>query len=173
MPLNIHPLIVHTPVGLLSLYSFLEIISIKRLQSLPYWFYVKAILVIFGSLGTFAALGSGKLIEDQFASRLLETHAWFAVATTLVYLVLAASYLLTWFRWEINKYLEKTYFKQIWLLFDKLREFIMKRSILFCLSGLGFVFLSITGALGGALAYGPDVDPMVRFIYDLFFGDKK
>lgn len=167
MPLNIHPLIVHTPVGLLTLYSFLEIISIKRLRSLPYWFYVKAVLVIFGSLGTFAALASGSLIEDQFSSKLLDVHSNFATGTTVVYTILAVVYLLTWFKDIIDRRLNTISLQKIWNLIDHLRMVLMNRAVLFILSGLGFVLLSITGALGGALAYGSDADPAVSFIYHL------
>lgn len=156
MPLNVHPLIVHLPIGLLTLYSFLEIISVKRLRSLPYWFYVKAILVIFGSAGTFAALASGLLIKDQFASKLLDVHYNFAISSIIVFSILALTYLLTWFP-----------VKSLWAPAEKIRLFLMTRPVLFCLSGFGFILLSITGALGGALAYGPEVDPAASFIYHL------
>ena len=33
----------------------------------------------------------------------------------------------------------------------------------------GRLLLEITGALGGAIVYGPDIDPFVRTIYDLLF----
>jgi len=34
---------------------------------------------------------------------------------------------------------------------------------------IGAVCLTITGALGGAMVYGPTSDPFVSFIYTLFF----
>ena len=34
---------------------------------------------------------------------------------------------------------------------------------------VGIVVITITGALGGAIVYGPEVDPIVSVIYHLFF----
>lgn len=168
MALNIHPFVVHMPIGLLSLYTLLEVISIKKLQSLPYWFFVKAVLVIFGSFGTYAALFTGSLAAGESKTLLVEVHSDFAVLTTIVYTILALAYLLTWFKDKINFILENTKFKKVWILVDSTRGFVMRRLVLFFLSIVGFVLISITGALGGAMVYGPEIDPMVKIIYDLF-----
>lgn len=37
--LNIHPVIVHTPIGLLTLYSIIELLRFKKLQERPYLFF--------------------------------------------------------------------------------------------------------------------------------------
>ena len=168
MALNIHPFIVHMPIGLLSLYTLLEVISIKKLQSLPYWFFVKAILVIFGSLGTYAAIFTGSLAAAESETLLVEVHSDFAFFTTVVYTILAVAYLLTWFKDKVSSILENTKFEKVWILVDSVRGFIMRRPVLFPLSIIGFVFISITGALGGAMVYGPDIDPVVKIIHDLF-----
>ncbi|KKT65723.1 MAG: hypothetical protein UW58_C0021G0001, partial [Candidatus Collierbacteria bacterium GW2011_GWC2_44_30] len=34
----------------------------------------------------------------------------------------------------------------------------------------GLVLLTTTGALGGIMAFGPGVDPLTKFVNDLFFG---
>jgi len=34
---------------------------------------------------------------------------------------------------------------------------------------LGLVLIIITGGLGAAIVYGPNVDPFVNFIYSIFF----
>ena len=168
MALNIHPFVVHMPIGLLSLYTFLEVVSIKKFQTLPYWFFVKAILVIFGSFGAYASLFTGSLVVVEFDFRLLEAHARFAVLSTIVYTILGVIYLLTWLKYKISSILENTRFKKVWYRVDNVRGFLMRRFVLFSLSIIGFIFISITGALGGALVYGPDIDPFVKIIYDFF-----
>lgn len=34
---------------------------------------------------------------------------------------------------------------------------------------LGFVSLVVTGSLGAAIVHGPEIDPIVSFVYHLFF----
>ena len=98
--MNIHPLFVHFPIGLLAVYSFLELgtyaFPIVRRQA---WaFPVKAFLLFAGVLAAFAALGTGGMAEELVEGLvpndfILEVHAPFAAAKTLVYLVLAVAYL--------------------------------------------------------------------------------
>ena len=96
-----------------------------------------------------------------------EIHVDFAITTTVVYTILAVVYSLTWFKDPICRRLNAGLLHKVWNSVDRIREILMNRVVLFILSGLGFVLLSITGALGGALAYGPDVDPVVSFLYHL------
>lgn len=42
-------------------------------------------------------------------------------------------------------------------------------AILGTAAALGLVAITITGGLGASIVYGPDVDPVVHFIYSLFF----
>ena len=58
--MDLHPIIVHFPVALLTLYGIFELFSVRRIARKPYWFYVKAVLVIFGALGALAAWLTGE-----------------------------------------------------------------------------------------------------------------
>lgn len=167
--LNIHPILVHFPIGLLTVYSLLEIISIKKLRALPFWFQVKAVMLITGVIGSWAAFASGSLIEDEFNSNLLEVHSSFAVATVVVYIIMAASYSVIWLEPWLTPRLTATWMKKIWQWKIIAARFIQKRAVICLLAVIGLVVLTITGALGGAIVYGPDIDPVVSFIYYIFF----
>lgn len=170
--LNIHPAIVHTPVGLLTIYSLLEFLRFKKLLARPYWFYIKAALVIVGFGGAIAAYLTGDLLEDAFrGEKLLEVHSNFALVTSILYGVIAAGYLVLWFQKECGSwaFLKNKNVAKIWQMKLALANFLQKTWVAVPLALAALICIFITGALGGAIAYGPDVDPMVSFIYKLFF----
>lgn len=171
MPPIIHPAVVHIPIGLLTVYSILEFVRFKKVLAQPYWFYIKAILVIFGTLGTFVALQTGELIEDLFQSSLMETHSTFATATTIVYGIIAGAYLVLWIEVDAAnwKFLRLGGVDKLWKVLTVLSRIILKPWLVVLLSLLALSLLTITGALGGALVHGPEVDPVVSFVYHLFF----
>lgn len=166
--LNIHPAIVHTPIGLLTLYSMLEILRFKKLLNRTYWFYVKAVLVIVGFGGSLLAIGSGLLIKSEFVGdKVVEVHFWLGIITAILYGIIAFSYLVAWIQKEIYPF---AFFKiGLWKFLVRIETFIQKSWILVPLSVIALVAIFITGALGGAIVYGPEIDPMVSFVYHLFF----
>ncbi len=163
-----HALVVHFPIGLLVIYSLIEFIRFKKILKLPYLFYTKAILLILGTLSAFAASGTGELAGEFFEnsrtqlSNLVETHSTFAVITTTVFTILAVAYLYEWLRLE-NKFV----FIQRIVFLPVLVRFIIRFSPIIALIGL--IAITITGALGASIVYGPNVDIFARFIYNIFF----
>ena len=156
--LNIHPAIVHTPVGLLTIYSLLEFLRFKKLLARPYWFYIKATLVIVGFGGAIAAYLTGDLLEDAFrGDALVEMHSNFALATSILYGIIAAGYLVLWFQkeWGDLAFLKNKNIAKIWQLKLFCANFLQKTWVAVPLSLLAFVCIFITGTLGGAIAYGP------------------
>lgn len=149
MTTNVHPLLVHFPIALLTVYSLLEIVSIKKLRALPYWFYVKAILLIAGTISILPTILAGLLIENQFESqeKLVDLHSKFGELSALVYGLLTVIYIYSW--------VKKTQIKM--------------PILVGILSVLGLVLLLITGALGGTIVYGPNLDLFTSFIYRIFF----
>lgn len=161
---NVHPLVVHFPVALLTIYTLFEIARLPFLTRQPWYFHVKAVMLFIGSLGTFVAMQTGEWAEQGFRGTptmaLVELHSAYATATAWVYAVLAVAYLAAWLRMGnvrlggVPAFLDRVLFRS-WILVPA--------------SVVGLVLLTITGALGGALVYGGDVDPVVSFIYNLLY----
>jgi uncharacterized membrane protein len=166
--LFMHALIVHFPIGLLTVYSLIEFLRFKKILDLPYLFYTKAILLIVGTLSAFAATGTGELAGEFFEnnvtqiSNFVEVHSIFAGITTTIFTILAVAYVYEWIRKE-NKFI----FIQKIIFLPQLVRIIMIFSPLIAFAGL--VSITITGALGASIVYGPNVDIFARFIYSLFF----
>ena len=69
----------------------------------------------------------------------------------------------------LKKHLELNSALRFLSFLDVLATFITLPFVSALASALGLVAVTITGALGGALVYGPDVDPFVSLIYRLLF----
>ena len=176
--MNIHPLFVHFPIGLLVVYSVLELgtycLPAQRRQA---WaFPVKAFLLFVGVLGAFAALISGgiaeELIEGSSSDPVLEMHALFAATTTVFYLVIAAAYLNRIFareEWFDRIAASNRFFAWGWSVKKRLAHFILDTWLLPVFALLALVGMTVTGALGATMVYGPGVDPFVSFIYHFFW----
>lgn len=158
--MNIHPIFVHFPIALLSLYAVFELIRWRKVLVQPYWFYIKAVLVIVGFLTTFLALATGP--EDQFRSQaaLVEVHETFAILSTIVFGIIALIYVISW--------IENSGMKMHRSIIA-VNAFLTKPALLIILSLIGLCLITMTGALGGAIAYGPEIDPVATFVYGLFF----
>jgi uncharacterized membrane protein len=170
---TLHPALVHIPVGLLIVYSGIEIgllffKSYRERLSLG-----KYLMLLIGVVGGFFALQTGEALEDVWGySALIELHATFATTTFWLYAVILLMFTIDYARAssKVVAYVQKTAFVQpLWKALVGLSAFTLKQPILALLALLGGVTLTITGALGGALAHGPEADPAVSFIYSLFF----
>lgn len=166
---DIHPVIVHFPIALLTLYFLTEIFSTpleKRFPRLP---FTKLFLLFFGAAGTWAAAASGEIAEENFeGSSLVEAHSASGEVTMWIFTIIAAAYL---WRYVIQPFIEKkspTLPGVVTSVPLRLSRFILARPIAVGLSFIGLLSLTITGALGGAIVYGPDTDPVVSFVYGLF-----
>ncbi len=177
--MNIHPLFVHFPIGLLAVYSLLELGSyfLPCLRRQSWMFPVKAFLIFSGVAAAFVALVTGGMAEEIIETTIsdpsiLEMHAPFAVVTTAVYTVIAAAYLN---RVVATKgWLDSFVGTNPFLL--RLRDFkrflahsILDTWLLPFLALIALLGMTITGALGAAIVYGPDVDPLVSLIYHFFW----
>jgi uncharacterized membrane protein len=173
--MNIHPIFVHFPIALLTLYSIMEILQFKALRNSRVWKIIKATFLVLGTLGSFAALITGEAAEELLGGNaLIEKHSAYGTLSAIVFAVIAVVYsirlintenatLKDWF-WNTR------YVRTAWEVLSRISDFIMDRwYILFVIGIIGLVLISITGALGGAIAYGPDADPFVSVVYHLFF----
>ncbi|KKT42512.1 MAG: hypothetical protein UW88_C0006G0030 [Candidatus Collierbacteria bacterium GW2011_GWD2_45_10] len=149
------------------MYSLAEFVRSKKILSLSYWFYVKAIMLVTGSLSTIPTILFGKLIADSFPERIVRVHSTFAQATAIVYGLTALSYLITWIDKDFYSLTKKT---DWWGYVSELNKNVFRPRMIVLLAGTGLVLLTTTGALGGIMAFGPGVDPLTKFVNDLFFG---
>ncbi|MEI6400281.1 MAG: DUF2231 domain-containing protein [bacterium] len=165
--MNIHPIFVHFPIALLTFYALFEVFAWKKVKATTWFIYVKATLLFIGVLSGFAALNTGGSAEDLIGrSNLIETHATFATASMWLFVILSLVYI-------IGFILESAYiinFPKLQNLLNGIQNYINKFYFLIpAIAFIGLIFITITGALGGAIVYGPDIDPIVSFVYHLFF----
>ncbi len=168
--MNLHPISVHFPVALFTLYALLECARFRKIKEQAFYFYLKAFLVITGSIASGVAYITGDLLKNQLPNdpqlrSLVELHSNWAMITIGIFGLIALAYFLTWltrhnaFGPNTDQILRRIIdtaerFTNSWLV------------ILFAVAGL--ISVTITGALGGSIVYGPRVDPVVIFIYWLF-----
>lgn len=175
--MNIHPILVHFPIAFLTLYAICELIRFKKVTAKHYWFHVKAILIIAGLVTAELALGSGEAIEKMFKDKeqikdaIVPLHAASAEGTIGIFLILAISYLVLWIEYDSSKNFLVKYpaLADPWGRLIKIAKWIIDTPASLVLALVGIVGITITGALGGAMVHGPEVDPFVSFVYHLFF----
>lgn len=172
MSLNIHPIFVHFPIALLSVYVLLEVLRFKVVSKQSYIFYLKAIFVIFGTIGAGFALLTGKIAEElvnEDVSYLVHVHQIWAILSSLIFGIIALCYFVAWINKDFPGFLAKYKNNLIWKILLKLSDNILKSPLIIILALIGFVAITITGALGGIIVYGQNSDPFAQFIYTLFF----
>lgn len=146
--MNIHPAFVHFPIALLVLYTLIEIIPFSLWFPKIKWDTIKMFLLSVGFLSIIPASVTGGIASELIGeSNLVEAHERAALATSVIFFGAVA---LSWYG----------HFKG--------RAVPLRWGLKF-LAVIGLVAVFITGSLGAAIVYGSDVDPIVSFIYQLFF----
>ncbi len=172
--MNIHPLFVHFPIALLSIYVFLELVTpfIKNVKYKTGVEHTKSIFIIFGAISLVPTLVAGDIAAGLInAGNIVETHEMFAQLTAVVFYILAFAYLLPVV--DSVPYVKIIFGKYKWLtnlvaFWRKFTTIVMYPVIKISLAILGFILLLITGALGAGIVYGPNFDPFISLIYKMF-----
>jgi uncharacterized membrane protein len=154
--MNIHPIFVHFPIALLTIYSAFEILRFHWLTSQSWYQPVKIAFLFAGTLGATAALITGEMAEGLIGGvyHIVEVHQLFAKITALIFGILCVHYLALV---ATPRYGEK----HPWLVSIQ-KAF--PAPILIILAVLGLASITITGAIGGAMVFGPDNDPLTSLI---------
>ncbi len=175
--MNIHPLLVHFPIGLLILYAGFEIVRLPWLVRQSWYFHIKAVLAILGTVAAYAAIITGGWFEETIPENadirpIIEKHEMMAGVTAAIFTIIAVAYLFAWLKQE--GVIEKLALRLPWTspivtVLAALDGLILSAPISVILSLAGVVALTITGGLGASMVYGPDIDPFVTIIYHVFF----
>ncbi len=174
--MNIHPIFVHFPVALFTVYAILELIRFKKILVRREWFYIKLFLVVAGIVAAKIALATGEMAEhlsnDPTFHKIVEIHSLWANITTLIFSIIAIAYLISWINQDLSDFMtrleQKKIIQKIWTILTNIQLFIMKSWVLVILALSGLFAVTTTGALGASIVYGPTVDPVVTFFYQLF-----
>lgn len=171
--MNIHPLFVHFPVALLVVYALMEITPRVWTSKVLWWRSTKIFLLMAGWLATIPTLITGSIAGDLIGeTKLVETHEMMATITVALFAVLVVAYLAEIF--ESKGWDQKIIVKYKWLkssirFIEYISKFILQRPTIYIIAFIGMALMTITGGLGASIAYGPDFDPIVSFIYGIFF----
>jgi uncharacterized membrane protein len=176
--MNIHPIFVHFPIAFLTIYAIMELLRFKVLVNNHSYNVFKKGLLLLGVAMSLPALSSGELAEGAFGRGqhdLIEMHAGFAVSTVRVFGVILFAYIIE----KINRDQRLTKIKNllygtkvvssVWKFATKIANLILQPPVLVVLSFIGIILVTVTGALGGTIVYGPEVDFFTKFIYGLLF----
>jgi|SRR3989344_4320684 len=141
--MDFHPLVIHYPIALLTTYAIFELLRFKKLLDLPYWFYIKATLVIVGELGAIATVLAAVFSTSTLAgeSALADMYKNFIFITAVIFGVISLSYL----KWPR----------------------LLKPVIIIPLAVFGLFFVVVAGGLFGATVYGTRFDPFLAPIFKL------
>ncbi len=157
MDINIHPLFVHFPIALLSIYALFELAGLTPLKRWAHLVAVKKTFLYLGTLGILATYQTGLMAERLLnavgtsAESLVATHKWWAWFTLVLFCALSAMYMIEWHlarKSEISARLQ-------------MALAIVRPLLAFA----GLIAILATGALGGAIVYGPEAEPFIKFIY--------
>jgi len=159
---------VHFPIAFLTVYALFELMQFPVLTRQSWYTPIKCTLLYVGTFFGFIALQTGDLAEHAAArSNLIEIHSTWGAVSMWIFGVLSVCYILLFVSkepWFMEKIEGR--FKRAGTFFPAMAEAILKIAPIGAL--LGLTAITITGALGGSIVYGPDTDPVVHFIYHLF-----
>lgn len=164
--MNLHPVFVHFPIALLTIYSLFEIFRLNILTRQAWYFYLKAVLVIAGAVMAAPTILTGlyvgrKLEGDKFLGPIVEMHERFAFFTAGIFIVIALAYVLAWYAQEKLK--QGIVFESKLI---KFAQALVKGKWTIALAVLGFISLTITGGIGGAMVFGPEAGPFFKPVFE-------
>jgi uncharacterized membrane protein len=170
--MDLHPIIVHIPVAFLSIYAILEILTVMpKLKTSNTYFTIKAFILSIGFAGALLALATGdnarEVNRDTLTAvrSIIRVHDTYAGITGNIFGLLFVIY----FTMAAIKFNFLKTARKIKFLESAGNFFIRNYFIVVILALLGLAAVSITGALGGAIVYGPAAkDPFITLVVKYF-----
>ena len=157
---------VYCPIALLFIYAIIKVLPLQKWFPQVVWKHIERTLLVFGVLGSFAALTTGETAEHLFQPnhQLVEMHALFATVSTWIFAALLVGELLSVFAVTIEQKITSLPVKRVlsWiaaLLTDKVFSTV--------LAFVGLITISVTGLLGGVMVYGLSADPVAEMVVKL------
>lgn len=174
--MNIHPIFVHFPIALLTVYALMELLRFKKLTENVSWHLAKAGLVIIGTLAGIATIITGGMAEKIVGeSKIIEIHSTFAITSIIIFLFISALYKVDIISRNLAlgsfaaRYERFALTRGVYHFFLTLKNFFFNSGAIVLPALVGLACITITGALGGAIVYGPDFDPFIHFIYKTLY----
>ena len=159
MTYNIHPILVHFPIALLFIYSILKVVPLKKWIPSFAWKDIERVFLLFGVLGGFAAFMTGDTAEEIVHPnpQLVDMHSSFAAAAVTIYCLLLAGEVAALILIKYGPKIKSSFILKSLILIEK--NF-TNPAFSIVLAIVGFVTISITGLLGGVMAFGTTADPL-------------
>ena len=140
--MDVHPLVIHYPIAFLSTYAVFELLRFRKLLDLPYWFYIKATLVIVGELGAISTAIFAQISPNLVGESVLsDMYKNFIIITAIIFGIISLAYL----KWPK----------------------ILRPVVIIPLAVIGLFFIVVAGGLFGATIYGTHFDPFLAPIFKL------
>lgn len=167
--MNVHPLFVHFPIALLTLYALIELARFPVLQRMQSLQTTKIFLLFAGTLAAMPTLIAGKLAQwsldvpaGSHTAEVIRIHSYFALSTVTVFTILSLAYVSKLYVMRRPRMANTPY--------TKLAALTTMTPLLLLLAFIGVMLIFITGTLGGTIVFGPNLDPVTRFVNTLLFG---
>jgi len=168
--MNIHPLLVHFPIALLSVYAVFECLRFKKLLELREWFYIKATFLFLGGLGALAAAKAGDFGKSLFPAEMniIHVHENFAKLTIIIFGLLALIYLGIFIDNVWGERIRRSSFGSAWEAMIAVDKKVFIGPVLVPGAAIGLLSLIVTGTLGASIVYGVTNDPVTQLVSRIF-----